>query len=341
MSSSEKRRGIICAGCWTLDRIRLIDRWPEQEQLVQIIGNDQQGGGSAYNVAVDLRRMDDSMPVYGLGLVGEDVEGDFLVQQCIAHGIDHQGLVRTSQVQTSYTEVYTVAGDGKRTFFHSPGANAMLTPEHLDLSSINGRILHLGLLGVHRTLDSPWHSDANGWVTVLKQAKLSGIRTNIELVSIGVERIREVAEPCLPYLDYLIVNDFEIGGLTGVETISGGSTDIDACTRAARAALERGSMSIVVVHFPAGAILVRPDCEPLLCASVPLPDKDIAGTAGAGDAFAAGMLYGLHERWEYERCLELAHAAAATSLRAVTTVGAVVSVAECLRYAARQRQRVH
>lgn len=334
MVASEPRRGIICAGCWTLDRIRLIDHWPAQEQLAEITGNDQQGGGSAHNVALDLRRMDDSLPVYGLGLIGQDPEGDFLQSQCLRYGVDCRGLQRTDAAGTSYTEVYSVTADGRRTFFHHRGANDVLSPEHLGLTAIPGRILHLGLLGLHRTLDSPWQSDANGWITVLRQARALGITTNIELVSISAERIREIAEPCLPYLDYLIVNDREIGGLTGIETLNGDTTDVDACTLAAQTALSRGAMQCVVVHYPGGAVLVRRDQTPVSSTSVPVPPGDIVGSVGAGDAFAAGMLYGLHEGWEDTRCLELAHAVAAASLRAANTVGAVESVSICLAYAA-------
>ena len=57
------------------------------------------------------------------------------------------------------------------------------------------------------------------------------------------------------------------------------------------------------------------------------------GANGAGDAFAAGMIYGVHEDWPLENSLALAHATAACSLRSVTTSGSVVGWRETLKLA--------
>ena len=49
----------------------------------------------------------------------------------------------------------------------------------------------------------------------------------------------------------------------------------------------------------------------------------MASPNGAGDAFAAGYVYGHHEGWSVEDSVALAHATAAASLRAISTTGAV------------------
>ena len=64
-----------------------------------------------------------------------------------------------------------------------------------------------------------------------------------------------------------------------------------------------------------------------------MPAAAIVGANGAGDAFAAGMLYALHEDWPIEKALRLAHASAAASMRAVSTTAGVASVADCLALA--------
>jgi sugar/nucleoside kinase (ribokinase family) len=48
--------------------------------------------------------------------------------------------------------------------------------------------------------------------------------------------------------------------------------------------------------------------------SVAVPQQSIVGTAGAGDALAAGVLYGWHERWSPADSLRLGVCAAAASL---------------------------
>ena len=106
------------------------------------------------------------------------------------------------------------------------------------------------------------------------------------------------AAPCLPHLDFLIVNDFEIGALAGVATRrADGSTDVAAVGRAIGEALERGAMTWVVAHFPEGAVAGGRDGTRVALGSVAMPANAVAGVNGAGDAFAAGMIYGLHEDW--------------------------------------------
>jgi sugar/nucleoside kinase (ribokinase family) len=87
------------------------------------------------------------------------------------------------------------------------------------------------------------------------------------------------------------------------------------------------------VHFPSGAIAVTRDGTVTRRPSVRVPQSAIVGANGAGDAFAAGRLYGLHEDWSLERCLALAHASAATSLRGASTTGTVERWQACLQLA--------
>jgi sugar/nucleoside kinase (ribokinase family) len=67
--------------------------------------------------------------------------------------------------------------------------------------------------------------------------------------------------------------------------------------------------------------------------AVRVPADAIVAANGAGDAFAAGLLYGLHEGWPIDRGLGLAHAAAAASLRGMSTTDTVESWQRCLMLA--------
>jgi len=312
------RRGILCAGCWTLDQIRVIDHWPTEETLALTLRTDQQGGGSAHNVSIDLKKMDSALAVYTAGLLGCDTAGDFLMAQAQKWGIDSTQLHRTTSASTSFTDVMSVESTGKRTFFHHTGANDFITPNHINVSQCDAKILHLGLLGVHKTLDGPWMQDSNGWVTVLKQAKAEGLHTNIEMVSIDAEINRQLALPCLEYLDSLIVNDYEAGCLSQIATLSNGIADADACMAAAEHLLQQGAMDFVV-----GWLLPSIDTKP----------EYIKGSVGAGDAFTAGVLYGVHSNYSLKHCVQLGHVIASASLRSETTVGSVKPVAECLQLA--------
>jgi len=64
-----------------------------------------------------------------------------------------------------------------------------------------------------------------------------------------------------------------------------------------------------------------------------VPKEEIVGANGAGDAFAAGFLYGFHEGWAPAECLSLAHATAGASLRGISTSGTVETWQTCLALA--------
>ena len=327
------RRGFITAGCWTIDRIKLIDAWPDEDALSQIATVERLGGGCAHSFGIDMKKLDPDMPVEAIGLLGQDPDGDFLRKRASDAGIDVTQLQQTPDASTPFTDVMTVETTGRRTFFYHPGSNDLLNPAHFNLAKTNGAVLHLGLLGLHKSMDARWDDDPSGWVSVLKEAQALGIRTNVELVSIAAERIREIAWPCLPFLDSLIVNDHEIGGLTGCETLVNGKTDVDACIDAAKQAMQAGSMSIVVVHYPEGAFALERSGAFFQLPSFPVSQRDIKGAVGAGDAFAAGFLYALNERQRIEDALRLAHATAAISLTVADAVGAIRTAEENLAFA--------
>jgi len=67
--------------------------------------------------------------------------------------------------------------------------------------------------------------------------------------------------------------------------------------------------------------------------SVNVPRSEIIGSNGAGDSFAAGILFGHHEGWPIAQSLKLAHASAATSLRSQATTISILPWRECLKQA--------
>lgn len=330
---SPTRRGIVTGGTWCADHNKFVSHWPGEEEVVEILTNEIRGGGSACNLAIDLKRLDPSFLVSTIGLIGDDEDGRILIAEADAVGIDRSRLVIAETGSTSHTDAFTSAESGRRTHLYLPGTAAELAPHHFDFSGVQARILHLGLPGVHAKLDSAWGDDVNGWVTVLKKARAAGIATNLELCSIPAERIAQTVRPCLAHLDLLVVNDFEIAAIAGQNSGHGGEVDVEQCLIAARSVLAKSAMQFVVVHFPGGAVAVGPGGTEFLKPSVDIPADAIQGTNGAGDAFAAGLLYGLHQEWSVAEAMELGHASAAASVRGLGTTDSMVSWKECLALA--------
>jgi len=327
-------RKFVTAGTWCVDYNKLIDDWPQEGNVTEILEIHRAGGGSACNFAIDLKRLDPSLDISTMGVVGDDDNGSFLIECAKSNGIDTSGLKVVSRLATPFTDAYTNRRNGKRTHIFRSGASAALSPEDFDFTNLAGSFLHLGLPGAHATLDNPCNGDATGWVTVLRKARAAGLTTNIELMSIDDRcEIARLNRPSLPYLDMLIVNDIEIGALAGEETIQNGLTDVAACKRAAANILETGAMQFVAVHYPAGAICLTKDGAIFEKPSLSVPPDAILGANGAGDAFVSGFIYGVAHKSPIDDCLAYAHAAAAASMRDSTTTGAVVGITECMALA--------
>ncbi len=327
------REGFLTAGTFCLDRNITVDAWPEEDMVATVRSVKPAGGGSACNFAIDMHKLDPTVPVATQTLIGADGDGDFLVAEAERHGIDTAGFARTPEAHTQVTDAYTSVATGRRTHILFEGTATVMSPEHFDFSTTTARFLHLGLPGIHPRMDAPWGKDANGWVTVLKAAQRAGLETNLELVSTNAAKLRGAILPCLPHLTTLVCNDFEIGALAGIETVRHGKTDQAGVEAAARAVLERGAMELVAVHFTSGAVLVDRGGAAVFIPSVDVPAQEHHGANGAGDAFCAGFFYGRHKGWSHAACLKMGHATSAACLRAPGTYEAVASAAECLALA--------
>jgi len=228
-----ERRGVLSAGSFCVDFNKSIARWPDEDTSNEVLAVDRQGGGAGFNMALDLKRLDPELPVEAMGLVGDDELARFLFGECDARGVDRTALRAAPGGATMSVDAFNVAANGRRTHFYHQGVAAEMTPDDFDFSSTAARILHLGLPGAHKAMDLPWRGDANGWVAVLRKARAAGLGANLELMTTKAERLAELGRPCLPHLDWIIVNDYEIGALAGRETRrADGSTDPAAVARA-------------------------------------------------------------------------------------------------------------
>jgi len=329
------RRGIVTAGTWCVDLNKTIARWPVEDTVTHYLSVDRQGGGSASNMAIDLKRLDPAFPVATMGVIGDDDAGRFLRGECERFEIEHSRLVLRDGAVTPFSDCFNARESGKRTHMFFPGVGDALTPDDFDFSGVAARILHLGLPGAHTRMDGPWGDETSGWAAVLKKARAAGLQTNLEMMSTTREKLCAWGRSAAPHLDYLIVNDFEIGAIADVETREGGATVTAKVEQALRKALDLGPMRLVICHFPEAALAVARDGSRFALGSVAMPHEHIVGVNGAGDAFAAGALYGAHEGFGVYESLRLGHSCAAASMREAPTTTGVVAVAQCLALADR------
>jgi len=324
------RTGILAGGNWIIDHVKVIDTWPAQDTLVNILSSSNGTGGSPYNILIDLAKLGAPIPLAAVGLVGKDGDGSMILEDCAKFGIEAGALQQTTAAPTSYTDVMTVRETGRRTFFHARGANALLDSPHFDFTKTNARIFHLGYLLLLDKMDGPSETHGTVAAEVLARAQAAGLKTSIDVVSEDSDRFAKVVTPALQHVDVCIMNEFEAERVTGLQIRRGDELDRPALIEAMGWLLRAGVRERVVVHFPEGGVSLGHDLVLHEQGSVRLPANYIKGAAGAGDAFTAGVLFGWHEGLPISEWLRYGVCAAAANLSDETCTGGMKSLEECL-----------
>ncbi|CAF1074583.1 unnamed protein product [Adineta steineri] len=329
--------GVVCAGTIVIDKVVIVDRWPLKNSLSNIHCEIKTGGGGPFNIVKDLRAMDINLPLAIVGLLGNDDNGQWLINDCRKSNIDINQLhITKDNTPTSYTYVISVESTGRRPFFNQRGTNALLTDIHFDFNYfVNKNSYNLFYLGYLTILDELDRFIDNETIAgkVLKQAKEYGLETIVDFVTGHNVFYSKIALFTLPYVDHLIINEIEVGFILN-QTFE--QVTISQIEQAGRILMEEyGVQQSVTIHFDHGAVCIsrenNSNLECFIQGSLCLPNGFIKGAVGAGDAFAAGIIYGLYQKWPIQKRLICAVCVAAMCLKDETPYAGVENIEECMK----------
>ena len=184
------RKGICVAGNLVVDITYPIERWPRQSELTTITeGITRSVGGAVCNVVTDLARMDKSLPLSALGVIGQDAEGDFILEQLGKYrNVDLSLLGRKGA--TSFTAVMSDNRTKARTFFQYRGANALFDESFIDWEKIDAELLHVGYILLLDALDQEDAEYGTKMARLLAEARRRGLKTSIDVVTETGDRFR-------------------------------------------------------------------------------------------------------------------------------------------------------
>jgi sugar/nucleoside kinase (ribokinase family) len=266
--------------------------------------------GTAAGTAVDLAKL--GAQVTGMGAIGGDRLGDFLVGVLDEYGIDTTHLARKAGLATPAT-ILPIRPNGERPALHAPGAMASLTAEDIDLSVIaEADLLHVGgpdVLGDFTTTDL---------ADVLRFAREHGVVTTMDLLSVGDHRTLERLAPALAWTQYFMPNDDQLRAITGQAELT------DAVTRV-RAL---GVACVAVTLGAQGSLIVGSD-ETL---RVPAFDVPVVDTTGCGDAYCAGFITALLHDRPLAAAAQLGTAAAALVAGSLGSDAGIVDLDQTLAF---------
>lgn len=322
----ENRTGIASGGNWIVDRLKIIDTYPEKGMLANIAGESYAIAGAPANVLQDLVQLQAPFPLTGVGIIGNDKDGAYIREQFAKLPIDISGLLTGNETTTSYTDVMSEKNTGLRTFFHSRGANALFNKSHVPIEHLSCKIFHLGYLLLLDSLDAENKEHGTEAAFLLYSLQKEGIKTSVDVVSEDSLRFKIIVPPSLKYTDYLIINEIEAGRIVDIKIRGNdGSLSIERLEESIELLASIGSMEYIVIHMPEGSIGRLADGTLVKVGSLKLPENYIVGTVGAGDAFCSGVLYGTHEGWSLDRSIKLGTCCAAASLSAIDGVSGIRS----------------
>ncbi|MDZ7316313.1 MAG: carbohydrate kinase family protein [candidate division KSB1 bacterium] len=294
-------------------------------------------GGMALNVAVDLAKIAGGYPIVVVGKVGRDEKAQVIRRILAENGLSDALLAIDPIHETSSTEVLHIRlQDGviERCFRHRLGAMGSFNEQDIpweSLSSFRIAMFGYGLLLPQLDLADKDYGCVLG--RVLAKAQAMGLQTALDFVSPDVQNLFKFARyrPALKYVDILCINEDQAAALA----------EENDPAKACRLLVERFDAGTAVVHCGAvgpnyaftrsEGLIVQPNFR--------VSAEEYQGNAGAGDAFSAGFLHGMHQGWTTARALEFAAAAAAVSLRHLSCTGAMRDEAYLLDYIEEHRSK--
>lgn len=310
-----ERNGITVAGSIIVDSVKNISTFPEKGMLSIISSVQKAAGGCAPNTAIDLVRIDRSIPVSVAGCVGDDDNGNFITGVMQKNGVNTGMLTVTNETATSFSDVMSLKS-GERTFFSFRGANDVFAPEHINLSALKCKILHIGYILMLAKFDAPDKEYGTVMARFLHDVREKGIKTSIDVVSSSDEDYKATIIPALKYTDYAIMNEVESGMLTDLPPYNeDGSVNVENVRKTMEFMADCGVSEKVIIHCKqCGFCLDTVSGEFTVIPSLDIPAEEIKGSVGAGDAYCAGCLYALYNGFDDKRMLEFASASAACNL---------------------------
>ncbi len=251
-----------------------------QEVLLKVQGipMDKVPGGSSANALRGVALLGGKALLYGK--VGDDEHGEMYIREIERLGVVSR--IGKSALATGHAVTF-ISPDGERTFSVHLGAALQLAVGDITEEDIQtSKILHLeGYQLEGKTRDAVMHAIA--------LAKKHDTKVSLDMADPGiVRRNKEFLTPLIRNsVDIVFMNEAEAREFTG-------STD------GFRELVNLTSITIVKLGTK-GSLLFHKGSTRTIC-SYPVQAID---TTGAGDSYAAGLLYGHCHGWELEKAAEL------------------------------------
>lgn len=300
-----KRPRIAAIGLASWDVLVAVDRYPGPGGYEEVSASLSAPGGTTTNTAVALARLGAEVTLRAV--IGDDEIGQTMREHLAREGVNVSGVTVRTGEPTDASTIIVSREPPDRTILWHRGA-MIVKGDRLDIADLFGHdvvILDMDDLPLRRFLsDLPAHTRPD--------VRILGTLTY--LVDAGHVDALDVALRC----DVLVGNERQFCQLAGED-------DPAAALTAVSAAMAGAQLQT--------AIMSQGECGCAIATArerwqIPAYPTTCVDTTGAGDAFAAGIAYGMARRWDWSRTGHFANAIGALAIRALGAQTSLPTMAE-------------
>ena len=300
----KKNNGIVCAGNIILDEIMDINRWPGISELSTINNSKFSPGGSAFNVACNLIYFNAPFKIYISGCIGNDKRGEQITKIFKNNKLSIKNIKKLENIQTSYTNVIISPNNKERTFFYYPGTNNKFNLNFIDKELFNNKkikIFHLGYLCLLKGLEEIDKNKKLKLENLFIKIKKNNIDLSLDTITLESNKHYEKFLHCLKYVDHLIINEKESLLISNLKINNTTNNIKNACKILSSYGIKKN----IIVHSKKQIIWFSNN-EFIIKKIKYLKKDKIVNSSGSGDAFLAGILWGLNLNYTKIQCIKLA-----------------------------------
>jgi ribokinase len=285
----ERELKITVLGSINHDIVTKANRLPREGETVDGSGVEWIPGGKGANQALQSALL--GMETWFIGCAGADESGAVLESSLSGRGVRTDYLSRLPDVQSGMCSIY-VDPQGRNMLVHSPGANMMISSDHLD--SASGLILE------------------SDYFIVQNEINMDAIEYGLKLARDGKAKTVlnpapaiPLSEEIFPMVDYITPNETECEAYTGIAP--DGKSLKGWCRECAEWFLRKGAGGVCITLGKDGAYYFDGETE-VLSRAFPV---NVVDTTAAGDCFNAGFAVGLAKGYATSDALRFANACGA------------------------------
>lgn len=284
---------VVGFGALNVDNIFKVDNLLLAENPAHPV--DVQAGGNAANTITALAKL--GIPCGFVGVVAIDAYGKLIISEFKRRNIDTSRIIfrksTDSLISSGLVETY-VDRRGRRMLFVKPGVNSTLSIREIDYSYFNkASIVHLTSF-----VDDPQFHIQKMLIKKIPDK----VTVSFAPGSLYAERGLKALAPFIKRTNILFLARRETYYLIGKSFKS-----------AAGKLLSMGPKIVVVTLGEKGSFVVTRNEQFYLKAR----KVNVVDTTGAGDAYAAGFLYGFVNNFPIKRCAEIGSALASFSVQKI------------------------